>query len=53
MAHDVLRHRVVLSYEALSDGVTSDMVIKRVMDNIPIPAEPLKEHLEMQVAKAR
>lgn len=53
MTHDVLRHRVVLSYEALSDGVTSDMVIKRVMDNIPIPAEPLKEHIDMQVAKAR
>lgn len=51
MTLDVLRHRVVLSYEALSDGVNSDMIIKRVLDNIPIPAEPLKEHLEMQVAK--
>ena len=53
MTHDVLRHRVVLSYEALSDGVTSDMVIKRVADVIPIPAEPLKEHLEMQTANIK
>lgn len=53
MTLDVLRHRVVLSYEALSDGVTSDMVVKRVMDNIPIPAEPLKEHVEMQTARIK
>lgn len=45
MALDVLRHRMVLSYEAMSDGVTSDMLLKRILDRIPIPAEPLKEHL--------
>ncbi len=45
MALDVLRHRMVLSYEAMSDGVNSDMLLKRILDRIPIPAEPLKEHL--------
>ena len=28
MALDVMRHRLVLSYEALSDGVTSDMILQ-------------------------
>ncbi len=45
MALDVLRHRLVLSYEAMSDGVNSDTLLKRILDRIPIPAEPLKEHL--------
>ncbi len=53
MALDVLRHRVVLSYEALSDGVTSDMLLRRVMDHIPVPAEPLKEHVEVQAMKQK
>lgn len=35
---DVMRHRLVLSYEALSDGVDSDMILQRVMDYIPAPA---------------
>jgi MoxR-like ATPase len=53
MVPDVLRHRLVLSYEALSDGVTSDMLIKRIMDNIPVPAEPLKERVEIPAARFR
>ena len=31
LAPDVLRHRLVLSYEALSDGVTADQVLDRVV----------------------
>jgi MoxR-like ATPase len=38
LALDVMRHRLVLSYEALSDGVTSDMVLRRIMERIPAPA---------------
>ena len=37
MALDVMRHRLVLSYEALSDGVTSDMILQRMLDHIPAP----------------
>ncbi len=44
MAHDVLRHRLVLSYEALSDNVASDELISRILDRIPIPVVPLHEH---------
>jgi MoxR-like ATPase len=38
MALDVMRHRLVLSFEALSDGVTSDMILRRIMEHIPPPA---------------
>jgi MoxR-like ATPase len=37
LALDVLRHRLVLSYEALSDDVTADDVVARVMDALPVP----------------
>ncbi len=45
---DVLRHRVVLSYEGLSEGLTSDALIERIMKAVPAPAKPL-EH-ERKVA---
>jgi MoxR-like ATPase len=44
MALDVLRHRLVLSYEALSDNVTSDDLLVKILDRIPIPVVPLHEH---------
>ena len=39
---DVLRHRVVLSYEALSDGLSPDALIAKIMTKIPSPAKPLE-----------
>ena len=39
---DVLRHRVVLSYEALSEGLTSDAIVQKIMAKIPAPANPLE-----------
>ena len=44
MAVDVLRHRLVLSYEALSDDVTSDTLIAKVMERIPVPTAPMQGH---------
>ena len=38
---DVLRHRVVLSYEALAEGLDADAVVLRVMRKIPVPDKPL------------
>ena len=38
---DVLRHRLVLSYEALSEGLSADIVIGKIMAKIPQPAKPL------------
>ena len=37
LASDVLRHRVVLSYEALADDVSADNIIARVLDAVPEP----------------
>ena len=37
LAPDVLRHRVVLSYDALSDGVTVDSLLERILDAVPGP----------------
>ena len=42
---DVLRHRLVLSYEALSDGVTADQIVTRLVERIPRPAQPLSRHV--------
>jgi MoxR-like ATPase len=39
LALDVMRHRLVLSYEALSDGVTSDMVLGHVLERVPGPEQ--------------
>jgi MoxR-like ATPase len=46
MALDVMRHRIVLSYEALSDNVSGDDIILKVLDRIPIPVVPLHEHAD-------
>jgi MoxR-like ATPase len=38
---DVLRHRLVLSYEALADGMTPDQIVQKVLARIPLPDKPL------------
>jgi len=37
LALDVLRHRLVLSYEALSDEVTADLILAKILANLAIP----------------
>jgi MoxR-like ATPase len=39
---DVLRHRLVLSYEALSEGLNADAVVTQVMSKVAPPAKPLE-----------
>jgi len=39
---DVLRHRLVLSYEALSEGLSSEALIARFMERVPLPAKVLE-----------
>jgi MoxR-like ATPase len=41
---DVMRHRLVLSYEALAEGLNADAVIDRVLKKIPVPDKPLSTH---------
>ena len=45
LVHDVLRHRLVLSYEALSDNVPPEQLIDRVLQKIPAPAQALQERV--------
>ena len=37
IAVDVLRHRVLPSYEAEAQGKTSDHIIAQVLENVPVP----------------
>ena len=44
VALDVIRHRIVLSYEALSDNVSSDQILGKILEAIPLPEVPLREY---------
>jgi MoxR-like ATPase len=44
MAADVMRHRLVLSYEALSDGVTPDRILSTILGRVAPPVVPLRDH---------
>jgi len=37
VAHGVLRHRILLSYEAEAEGITSDKVIDALLQRVPLP----------------
>ncbi len=44
---DVLRHRIVLSYEALAEGIDSDALIRRIQQRLPAPEKPLEAHVDV------
>jgi MoxR-like ATPase len=48
LALDILRHRIVLSFEALSDDVDADAIIKKVLNRVPAPTEPLQGHVALR-----
>jgi MoxR-like ATPase len=37
MAYDVMRHRIILTYEAEADGITPDGFIKELLSRVPVP----------------
>lgn len=47
LAPDVMRHRLVLTYEALSESVTPDMIVQRLMQHIAAPDKPLESHVRV------
>lgn len=47
---DVLRHRIVLSYEAISESITPDQIIGQVLKTIPAPDKPLEAHVRIAAA---
>src|SRR5687768_11342867 len=42
---DVLRHRLVLTYEALAESISADDIVHRIMGHIPPPDKPLDTHV--------
>jgi MoxR-like ATPase len=44
---DVLRHRIVLSYEALSEAVTTDQIVQQILRAVPAPEKPLEAHVRV------
>ncbi|HTP48051.1 MAG TPA: MoxR family ATPase [Casimicrobiaceae bacterium] len=47
LAPDVLRHRLVLTYEALAEGQTPDTLLERVMQHVRAPEKPLDAHVRV------
>ena len=37
VAYDVLRHRILLSYEAEAEEVSADSIVERIMSKVPVP----------------
>ena len=37
IAKEILRHRIILSYEAEAEGISSDTIIDKVLESVPIP----------------
>jgi MoxR-like ATPase len=52
LALDVLRHRLVLSYDALSDGVSPDQLLERVIAAVDAPEVEIPELEEEEAAAA-
>jgi MoxR-like ATPase len=48
---DVFRHRLVLTYEALAEGMTPDHLIRRIMEHIPAPEKPLESHVRLGASR--
>jgi MoxR-like ATPase len=43
LAHDVLRHRLVLTYEALAEGIDADAILDQVVDAVSAPEVSLSK----------
>jgi MoxR-like ATPase len=38
ISFDVLRHRILLTFEAEAEGMTADAIIQRLIDRVPVTA---------------
>jgi MoxR-like ATPase len=47
VALDVLRHRLVLSYQAFAESLTSDDILGRILSRLTVPEAPLERHAEL------
>jgi MoxR-like ATPase len=49
---DVFRHRLVLSYEALAEGLSADEILKRIMQKVRPPEKPMQAHVKVPNASS-
>lgn len=47
---DVLRHRIVRSYDALADEISTDRIVSRIVSHIRPPEAPLAAHVDVENA---
>ena len=52
-AHAVLRHRILMTFEALADGVTSDQVVDSIVQAVPVPCSTSSVPTIRSAAKSR
>jgi MoxR-like ATPase len=50
VAADVMRHRISLSYEALSESISTDDIIGQILKKVPAPEQPLQTHVRVASA---
>jgi MoxR-like ATPase len=48
VAPDILRHRLVLSYDALADGVPAEYVVERVLATVPMPTVAPRQSADLR-----
>ena len=37
LARDIMRHRILVSFEADAEGLSADDILQRILDHIPVP----------------
>jgi MoxR-like ATPase len=47
VAPDVLRHRLVRTYDAMADEVSSDQLLTRILSHLPVPEKPMEAHISV------
>ena len=52
IAPDILRHRLVLSYDALADGIPSDQIVDRVLATVPLPTVAPRQNADAPASAA-
>ncbi|KRF21932.1 MoxR family ATPase [Phycicoccus sp. Soil802] len=51
LARDVMRHRLVLSYEALAEGIGPDDLLTPILDAVTMPDVPLRDRRQPQTTE--
>jgi MoxR-like ATPase len=52
VAPDILRHRLVLSYDALADGVPAEYIVERVLATVPMPTVSPRQSADLRGASS-